>query len=748
MRAATRLRHCVARHAWLLAVAFVGAGVVRGASAQIPLPNPNLDLVGNGRVAAMLTQADGSLIIGGEFQSINGVPRRNLARLRADRTLDASWDPSPDRGVTALAQAADGAIYVGGYFDHIGGAGRPGVARLIATSGAVDAAWLPEANNALAIVVDATGSVFVIPSASTHRTILKLSGVDGTQLPWGAAYERVDHLMLDGHGGLYAAARSFDFDFPASTYRATITKRATASGEPDAQWSLDLPGPIDSVLEALALDGDAIYLGGSFGLRKFSAASGQEDAAWNAPDARIQAIAPDGAGHLVLGGAFESIHGQPRMHLARVSATSGLPSPGWNPSTDGAVDFIRIDANGDIDIAGWFQAVNQHQRIGLGRLLASTALAPVRTDVESSAKASVVAAQANGGMVVGGMFHRADGLARRNILRLAPDGTLDSQWSPSLPSMPWVLAAAPDGGIHAAVNRRPDATHAASVLYRIDDTGTLDPDWSVHADGWINAVSVASDGALLVGGDFSIIGGAPRRALAKVDAKSGIPLPTWDAHLDGGAVRAIEPGNGEQVFIGGTFQSVAGQAQPLLARISATNAVADAQWRPDLGEGAAIAALARDADGSLYIGGHFWSVNGTPRRHLAKLRADDQGTTVLEWHPDFCWGDAWNGLNYYVASLALDGNGTVYAGGSFCAADGMGERGLARLSGSNGLVDTDWDPLAWYAAPRSLALSQAGAIHVTGYFDQAGGLPRAGLAAFAPTLPDRLFIDGFEDRNE
>lgn len=735
------------RRRWIGVFVLVAGFTALGASAQVPLPDPDLDLIGNGRVTAMLRQADGSLIVGGEFQSINGVPRRNLARLLPDRTLDTAWDPSPDSAVAALARAPGGGIYVGGYFNHIGGLERPGLARLDGATGSVDA-WVPEIGGAISIAVDADGSVFAVPFQSSNVSIVKLSAVDGTVLPWAAAFERAAYLALDGQGALYAAARQFDSHYPDPTYRATITRRVASTGELDGQWSVDLAGPMDSSLDALLVDGDAVYVGGSFGLRKFSRATGEDVAGWNAPSARIAAIAADTSGHVLVGGSFESIHGQPRAHLARLSTTTGLPSPGWSPSADGTVGVISIDASGDIDIAGGFQSIDEEQRIGLGRLLADTTLSPARNDVEAPAKAYVLAAQDNGGMIVGGSFHRVGASAHRNILRLDANGTLDDAWNPSLPSMPWVLAAAADGNIYAAMNRRVGNAHDilyASRLARIDGNGHPDAAWSTAADHWIEALSVAADGSLFAGGRFSTIGGQSRKALAKIDAKSGLPFPGWDAHVDCCSVDAIEFGEGDDVFVGGAFTSIDGAPRGGLAKLSAESASLDPQWAPDT-EGASIHAIALDHSGSLYAGGQIGMVNGERHALMAKLRTSGTGETVPGWYSNFCQGPAFNWLYYDVWSLAIDGNGTVYATGYFCADPFpfTNERGLAKLTGENGLIDVDWNPLGWYDGPTYVEVSASGSIYVTGNFEQAGGLPRAGLAAFAPTLPDRLFSNDFD----
>ena len=49
--------------------------------------------VSDGHVFTMTTQKDGKVIILGDFKSVAGVPRSGIARLNADGTLDAGFNP-------------------------------------------------------------------------------------------------------------------------------------------------------------------------------------------------------------------------------------------------------------------------------------------------------------------------------------------------------------------------------------------------------------------------------------------------------------------------------------------------------------------------------------------------------------------------------------------------------------------------------------------------------------------------------
>src|SRR6476620_566610 len=72
----------------------------------------------NGQVQTAVMQPDGKLVIAGGFGKVNGVARRNIARLNADGSLDLTFDPlgSTDGSIVqVIRQPADGKfIIVGG----------------------------------------------------------------------------------------------------------------------------------------------------------------------------------------------------------------------------------------------------------------------------------------------------------------------------------------------------------------------------------------------------------------------------------------------------------------------------------------------------------------------------------------------------------------------------------------------------------------------------------------------------------
>jgi uncharacterized delta-60 repeat protein len=108
-------------------------------------------------------QPDGRILVGGSFTSIGGEARQHIARLRADGTLDPTFDPGQGANgdVEALALMTDGRILIGGSFTMLAGNVRRNVGRL-STTGALDGSFDPVAGSTDPAA--AVRSLLVLPS--------------------------------------------------------------------------------------------------------------------------------------------------------------------------------------------------------------------------------------------------------------------------------------------------------------------------------------------------------------------------------------------------------------------------------------------------------------------------------------------------------------------------------------------------------------------------------------------------------
>jgi len=157
---------------------------------------------GTDPVTGLARQADGRLLISGDFQLVNGQPRVRVARLFSDGSLDESFSPGagPNGWVYRMLVQPDGKIVIAGLFNTVGTTPRPGIARLL-PNGSLDASF---GSN-----LEPTNAVIYALARQPDGKLLvggAFSGVDGHPVP-GLARLSADG-SLDGSFLADAAIRS------------------------------------------------------------------------------------------------------------------------------------------------------------------------------------------------------------------------------------------------------------------------------------------------------------------------------------------------------------------------------------------------------------------------------------------------------------------------------------------------------------------------------------------------------------
>src|SRR5439155_13722159 len=112
-------------------------GIVTIQDNEVPA---NLDysfdpIIVDGLIYDLASLADGKILIGGYFTRVNGVERSGLACLNADGSLASLFQTrllyaDQPGGVFQVTPLPDGRVYIAGYFDSVNGVERPGLARL------------------------------------------------------------------------------------------------------------------------------------------------------------------------------------------------------------------------------------------------------------------------------------------------------------------------------------------------------------------------------------------------------------------------------------------------------------------------------------------------------------------------------------------------------------------------------------------------------------------------------------------
>jgi outer membrane protein assembly factor BamB len=107
-----------------------------------------------------LAASGGFLYLGGEFGAVNGEVRSRLARVDGNTgELDPNWTPAANGAVRTLELSPDSnRLYAGGEFTTISGKTRRNLAALVASTGDLDTTWLRDYPGRPVYDVEASGT--------------------------------------------------------------------------------------------------------------------------------------------------------------------------------------------------------------------------------------------------------------------------------------------------------------------------------------------------------------------------------------------------------------------------------------------------------------------------------------------------------------------------------------------------------------------------------------------------------------
>lgn len=726
---------------------FLSTAVATGQTSA-PLPVPDVPIGKAGTVSAIVQQPDGGLILGGHFTLIDGVPRRGLARLQPDGTLDMDWNPAVEGSVKAVAVDADNNVYVGGRFESVDGLPRRNLAKVSGTGrGAADSEWDPGSRTA-AVTVDlltlnAEGDLFVGGDVRlddlSARPVVKFSGdgagaVDPDWNPPLQEAAAVHALLADGNGAIYISVTE-------SGGGCCLYKVSDSGGGGEVTGSRPALGGVPFSL-ARAADG-SLYAGSPFPfsfengeqrhlLRLGSDGGGRIDFTWDPALLQgVEALAIDAAGAVYASVGANEAEGSRLVKWTRASEGGAhtewqIPSRDANALTAGADGSLYIGGHFD---RGWEPAPG---RLSLARVSAADASPLATVDALLPGAVHAIAFQADGAAIVAGDFDRVGTLPRDHLLRMTANGQLDPDWNPS-PGYEAIYALAVD-----AENRVYAGGYTTSPLQplpvvRLDGSGAIDLHWVPQGEwsGSIHALALDGRGGIYVGGDFWAIAEPLQRKVTKLSLHDAAPDATWNPPPAERSVRAIVVDDRDDaVYIAGGDDAdpVAGPGDYIgsIAKLSNTSGSAQSGWvRPLPG---VAHALAFASHGALYVGGHFLAEGATSAAYVVKFA------------PDGRQDERWNamarmyGNSRFASALVLDSGDDVYVGGDYPGGNSL-EGGpassvfLTKLSGSTGSVVSDWSPSIDGGAIETIAMKSDGSLYLGGDFAAVGGQPRSALAA-------------------
>ncbi len=650
-------------------------------------------------IETSLKQPDGKILVGGNFQSIGEYARLGIARLNADGSVDATFNP-PDFGfhryslgneasnsfirsakIYSIALQPDGKILVGGDFTVVNGANKNYIVRLN-SDGSLDTAFnmnLPDQwtfafgdNHIKSIEVQPDGKIllsgpfcFSAPSNGGRCQLARLNpdGTNDTSFQSQGMFLYYIKLLPDGK----------ILNFGQNGFL-----RLNSDGSVDPTFT----SSPHNVEEAIILPNNQIIVVGAFTeFHGFNApriarlnADGTFDTGFNpgvGANNSIKDVYYTSDGKLLVAGVFTTFNNFFRAKVARLnfdgSTDLSFDFSGGSEVNTGFVNEVTEFDNGNLLVGGGGGFWDRIYITNSDGLIFQNG-API---IAKSGLVNTVAKQADGKVLAGGRFIKAGGITRYNIVRFNTDGTIDTSFVPDS-IISWLIIVKKiyplaDGKILVGVE-------GERGLFRLNANGSLDNTFNpqINNTSDVRDFQVQSDGKIIAIGRIQFSSGGIQHQLVRLSQNGAFE---FSLALTDGIVLSTKLQTDGKILIGGSFNQVNGIARGKIALVNPDGSV-DTTFNPPGGANGNVTDIAVQPDGKIVIVGEFTSVNGSSsQRMVGRLNPDGSLDTSFN-----------QSVNYYLYAVKLQPDGKILIGGGMTSVGGQPINGLARLN-VNGSVD-------------------------------------------------------------
>lgn len=267
------------------------------------------------------------------------------------------------------------------------------------------------------------------------------------------------------------------------------------------------------------------------------------------------------------------------------------------------------------------------------------------------------------------------------------------------------------GGDFTSYTDLNNKTSTCQRLVKINlSTGEVDATFDTVSGfgGQVNTL-LLSGSSLYVGGSFITYKGLTRQRVVKINATTAALDGTFISSSAASSTVwsfALDGSNG--LYIGGIFTSYQGTARERVCKVDATTGILDTTFDTSSGAGSFVFSLALDGSGGLYLGGSFTTYKGTARERVCKV---DATTAALD-----STFDTSTGASGGVEAIVLNGN-DLYVGGLFGSYKGTAVESLVKINATTAVLDSTFDTsTAAVGTVRRMLLDGSGNLFITGTF--------------------------------
>ncbi|HXI68793.1 MAG TPA: protein kinase [Verrucomicrobiae bacterium] len=334
---------------------------------------------------------------------------------------------------------------------------------------------------------------------------------------------------------------------------------------------------------------------------------------------RALVIQPDGK--ILVGGRFTSFNDAPVKILTRLAGDGKLDAT-FKPDVKGSIGAVTVQVDGRILVGGERMQAG-HPRRRVVRLNENGTLdKSFGFHVNYNGEIRTFLAQPDGKILVGGSFSMILDQRQGGVVRLNADGTLDRSFALNggTAGTVWALAIQPDGRILAGGGFDQFNGAKAGRIIRLNPNGSLDSSFNVETDGKeIFAMTVQGDGKILIAGDFQKLNGLLRPRLVRLNADGSVDSGFYSGLNPNGEIRTMALQPDGKILIGGGFSSLQGENCCRVARLNPDGNL-DKKFNVGLGASYLVWRVALQPDGKIMVGGEFENFDGVRCGGVARLQ--------------------------------------------------------------------------------------------------------------------------------
>jgi uncharacterized delta-60 repeat protein len=475
-------------------------------------------------------------------------------------------------------------------------------------------------------------------------------------------------------------------------------------------------------------------------------------------------------GKIVVGGSFTTFNGSNVNRIARLNIDGTLDTS-FNAAGLNLIFVVLVQPDGKILAGG---------NSGGGLVRYNTDGTPdpsfnigtgfSRLPSPDSGLVKSLALQSDGKILVGGNFTTFNGTSRNCIVRLNINGTLDTGFNPGTGFNGEVrsIAIQTDGKILVGGDFTSFNGAVRNYIARLNTNGTNDTGFNIGTGfnqgfpgaGTVHSIRIQSNGAILVGGDFTTFNSISINRLARLNINGTLdigfnPGSTFNqivygiaiqpdgkiiacggfwgfkyivrCNTDGSLDLSFDTGNGSnstiktvslqpdgKIITGGGFSTFDGFARGRIARLNSSGSL-DKTFGGTSGFNGNVNVIVIQSNNKIVVGGSFSSYNDTIGNKIVRLNIDGSVDTSF---------NSGTGSNQGIDALVALSNGKYLIGGNFTTYNGSTRNRIARLNANGSLDAAFYSGTGFNGQVNTISVQSNGSYIIGGTFLSFDGIAR------------------------